>query len=95
MAELTEGIGAATESRRGAFSPQNAREGMGAWRHKREAYGHEEESRDDNIESEWGDNIESGWGQQQKRMGTTTETNGATMETDGDNNRNGWGQQRQ
>ena len=27
MAELTEGIGAATGSRRGAFSPQNDREG--------------------------------------------------------------------
>ena len=27
MAEPTEGIGAATGSRRGAFSPQNAREG--------------------------------------------------------------------
>ena len=26
-------------------------------------------------------------------MGTTTEADGATIETDGDNNRNGWGQQ--
>ena len=101
MAEPTEGIGAATGSRRGAFSPQNAREG----RAQRDTSGKHTGMRKragttilnadgDNNRSGWGNN-RNGWGQQQKRMGTTTETNGATIErngatteTDGDNNDN-------
>lgn len=86
MAEPTEGIVAATGSRRGAFSPQNAREGRAqgdtSGKHtgmrKRagttilKADGATIEADGGNNRKEWGDNIESGWGQQQKRMGTAT-----------------------
>ena len=101
MAEPTEGIGAATGSRRGAFSPQNAREGRAqgdtSGKHtgmRKRAGTKILKANGATIETDGGDN-RNGWGQQQKRMGTTTETNGATIETDGDNNRNGRGQQRQ
>ena len=72
MAEPTEGIGAATGSRRGAFSPQNAREG----RAQRDTSG-----KHTGMRKRAGATI-------LKADGATIERNGATIETDGDNNDN-------
>ena len=72
MAELTEGIGAATGSRRGAFSPQNAREGR--------AHG-DTSGKHTGMRKRAGTTI-------LKANGATIERNGATTETDGDNNDN-------
>ena len=80
MAEPTEGIGAATGSRRGAFSPQNAREGR--------AHG-DTSGKHTGMRKRAGTTILNADG------ATILKANGATTETDGDNNRNGWGQQRQ
>ena len=83
MAELTEGIGAATGSRRGAFSPQNDREGRAQGDTSGKHTGMRKRAgttilneNGATILKENGDNNRSGWGQQQKRMGTTTETDG-------------------
>ena len=90
MAEPTEGIGAATGSRRGAFSPQNARErrahgdtsGKHTGMRKRagatilKANGATTETDGDNNRNEWGNN-RNGWGQQQKRMGDNNDNSRA------------------
>lgn len=85
MAEPTEGIGAATGSRRGAFSPQNVREGR--------AHG-DTSGKHTGTRKRAGTTILNADGATiLNANGATTETDGATIETDGDNNRNGWGQQ--
>lgn len=80
MAEPTEGIGAATGSRRGAFSPQNAREGRAQGNTSGKHTGMRKragttilKANGATIETD-GDNNRNGWG--------------ATIETDGDNNDN-------
>lgn len=78
MAEPTEGIGAATGSRRGAFSPQNDREGR--------AQG-DTSGKHTGMRKRAGTKI-------LKADGATTETDGATIETDGDNNDNSRGYKR-
>lgn len=87
MAEPTEGIGAATGSRRGAFSPQNAREGRAHGDTSGKHTGMRKRAGTTILNAD-GDNNRSGWGNNRNGWGTTTET-------DGNNNRNGWGQQRQ
>ena len=72
MAEPTEGIGAATGSRRGAFSPQNDREGR--------AHG-DTSGKHTGMRKRAVTTI-------LKANGATIERNGATTETDGDNNDN-------
>ena len=72
MAEPTEGIGAATGSRRGAFSPQNAREGR--------AQG-DTSGKHTGMRKRAGTTILNA-------NGATIEANGATTETDGGNNDN-------
>ena len=75
MAEPTEGIGAATGSRRGAISPQNAREG----RAQRDTSGKHTGMRKragTTILNADGDNNRSGWGNNRNGWGTTTETDG-------------------
>ena len=82
MGEPTEGIGAATGSRRGAFSPQNAREGR--------AHG-DTSGKHTGMRKRAGTTILNADGATiLKANGATTETDGATTETDGDNNRNKW-----
>ena len=78
MVEPTEGIGAATGSRRGAFSPQNARDGR--------AHG-DTSGKHTGMRKRAGTTILNADG------ATILKANGATTETDGDNNRNGWEQQ--
>lgn len=87
MVEPTEGIGAATGSRRGAFSPQNARKegahGDTSWKHTgmRKRAG-------TTILNANGATISNANGATTERNGATIERNGATIETDGDNNDN-------
>lgn len=71
MAEPTEGIGAATGSRRGAFSPQNAREGRAQGDTSGKHTGMRKRA-GTTISKANGDDNRNGWGQQQKRMGTAT-----------------------
>ena len=71
MAEPTEGIGAATGSRRGAFSPQNAREGRAQGDTSGKHTGMRKRAGTTILNAN-GTTIETEWGQQQKRMGTTT-----------------------
>ena len=77
MVEPTEGIGAATGSRRGAFSPQNAREGR--------AHG-DTSGKHTGMRKRAGTTILNA-------NGTTTETDGDNNRNEWGNNRNGWGQQ--
>lgn len=87
MAEPTEGIGAATGSRRGAFSPQNDREGR--------AQG-DTSGKHTGMRKRAGTTILNADGATILNANeATTETDGTTIETEWDNNRNGWGQQRQ
>lgn len=71
MAEPTEGIGAATGSRRGAFSPQNDREGRAQGDTSGKHTGMRKRAGTTILKAN-GATIETEWGQQQKRMGTTT-----------------------
>ena len=80
MAEPTEGIGAATGSRRGAFSPQNDREGRAHGDTSGKHTGMRKRAGTTILKAN-GNNNRNEMGQQQKR-------NGATTETDGDNNDN-------
>lgn len=80
MVEPTEGIGAATGSRRGAFSPQNAREGR--------AHG-DTRGKHTGMRKRAGTTILNADGATiLNANGATIETDGATIETDGDNNDN-------
>ena len=81
MAEPTEGIGAATGSRRGAFSPQNAREGRAQEDTSGKHTGMRKRAGTTILNANGNDNIESEWGNNRNGMGATTET-------DGDNNDN-------
>ena len=88
MAELTEGIGAATGSRRGAFSPQNDREGRAQGDTSGKHTGMRKRAGTTILNENGatilkanGDNNRSGWGQQQKRMGTATTIAEHTKET--------------
>ena len=80
MAEPTEGIGAATGSRRGAFSPQNAREGRAQGDTSGKHTGMRKRAGTTILKAD-GDNNRNGWGQQQKRTGTTTTIAKHTKET--------------
>ena len=80
MAEPTEGIGAATGSRRGAFSPQNAREGR--------AQG-DTSGKHTGMRKRAGTTILKADGATTETNGTTIlKANGTTIETDGGNNDN-------
>ena len=79
MAEPTEGIGAATGSRRGAFPPQNAREGRAHGDTSGKHTGMRKRAGTTILKADGatilkadGDNNRKEWEQQQKRMGTTT-----------------------
>ena len=73
MAEPTEGIGAATGSRRGAFSPQNDREGR---------------AQGDTSGKHTGMRKRAGTTISKANGATILKADGATIETDGDNNDN-------
>ena len=80
MAEPTEGIGAATGSRRGAFSPQNAREGRAQGDTSGKHTGMRKRAGTTILKADGATILNAN--------GATTETDGATIETDGDNNDN-------
>ena len=87
MAEPTEGIGAATGSRRGAFSPQNAREGRAQGDTSEKHTGMRKRA-GTTILNAYGATILNANGATTETDGATIETDGATTETDGDDNDN-------
>lgn len=87
MVEPTEGIGAATGSRRGAFSPQNAREGRAQGDTSGKHTGMRKRAGTTILKANEATILNAN-GATIERNGTTIERNGAKIETDGDNNDN-------
>lgn len=91
MAEPTEGIGAATGSRRGAFSPQNAREGRAQGDTSGKHTGMRKRAGTAILKANGATILKADGATTETNGATILNANGATTETDGDNNRSGWG----